>query len=142
MLQKKLEEMETKSAHIASEYEMRLNGHQLVAKSASQRSREDLVLNSSKSHEASGKSTQSLLYAASNVGLDQDKLEAKERIKARFRTRNLEKTQNTAQDNNAEHDSPRNDIARNKHLLTGKVSQRLEFYERSLDSIRRKRHRK
>jgi len=113
-LQKKLEELETKSAHMANEFEMKLNSQKLLVNSignGSSSSQISLPLTID-STLVSATGTQSLLYAASHVGLDQEKINAKVRIKERFRQRNAQK-------------------------LTGQVHQRLEFYERSLQAVRK-----
>lgn len=68
----------------------------------------------------------SLLYAASTVGTDQDKNDAKERIKARFRQR---RSTTTAEGSRAE---------MQKKVNNGSVEQRLQFYERSLQAVERK----
>jgi len=112
-LQKKLEDLETKSAHMANEFEMKLNHRKLWANSmgnGSGCSQNSKPLTSG-STLVSATGTHSLLYAASHVGLDQEKINAKVRIKERFRQRNSQK-------------------------LTGQVHQRLEFYERSLQAVR------
>lgn len=69
---------------------------------------------------------QSMLYAASTVGTDPDQNETKERIKAKFRQRRTNSKQKDGHDLGTEE----------KQKLSGKVHQRLEFYERSLRAIK------
>ncbi len=75
-------------------------------------------------------SHQSLLYAASTVGTDPDQNEAKERIKAKFRQRRTEVAQKRGQEKTTTVQS-----TPVKQNLSGKVQQRLAFYERSLQAV-------
>jgi hypothetical protein len=79
----------------------------------------------------------SLIYAASTVGIDQDKNDAKERIKARFRQRRSEdgKVVNSADKSQHADAGPSSSKQNN---LSGSVQQRLNFYERSLQAVERK----
>ena len=105
---------------MASEYEEKLSQQQNVDK------RNDLP-----SHDLSfesATSTQSLLYAASNVGLNQRKNETKEKVKARFRERNSNQHYKHSGQN------PLISPSDNKEKLNN-VHQRLQFYERSLKAV-------
>jgi len=134
-LQKKLEELETKSAHMASEFELKLNNQKLWANSigngsTSSQASSPLSIDSTL---VSATGAQSLLYAASHIGLDQEKINAKVRIKERFRQRNAQgftkaKSAGAANGSGA---------SKNKQKLSGQVHQRLEFYERSLQAVRK-----
>ena len=96
----------------------------------------------------------SLLYAASTVGVDQDKNATKERLKARFRQRRAE--QEKSQEKKETTILPANPAKQKKKLsvsfqqhtlpsdppqqkkLSGSVQQRLQFFERSLQAVERK----
>lgn len=110
-LQKRLDELEKKSAFIAREYESKLS-LKILEKAK--------LLTQSQS---GSKETR----AMSVHSVDDDVSAAKERIKARFRTRSAQKDTNTPQQDHPGTESNR--PTRNS------FHQRLEFYERSLRSI-------
>ena len=106
---------------MANEYEEKLSQQQSLQSSDDKR--RDLV-----SHDLSfesAKSTQSLLYAASNAGFNQKKNDTKEKVKARFRERM------TSQNNRGKESESFIESTERKN----KVHQRLEFYERSLKAV-------
>ena len=109
---------------MASDYESKLQSQALMA---------DLIVPKQKESIKNGSffespHSQSLLYAASStVGTDPDQCEAKERVKAKFRQRRTKTNADKAKD-----ESNVNSAGRQK---LGRVHQRLEFYERSLQSI-------
>lgn len=107
--------MEAKSAMLENDFEEKLQSQKALAAS------DFYKRNSGVENDTHKKS---LLYAASTVGTDQDKDDAKERIKARFRQR-----RSTAEGGRSE---------LQKKVNNGSVEQRLHFYERSLQAIERK----
>lgn len=114
-LQAKLEDLEAKSSIMLSDFEAKLKSQTLLANSAA-----------SQNDNSFESIHQSMLYAASTVGTDPDQNETKERIKAKFRQRRTNSKQKDGHDLGTEE----------KQKLSGKVHQRLEFYERSLRAIK------
>ena len=123
-LQQKLDDLEEKSAFMASDFEAKLQSQTLLAGVTQKR----VSFANDKSFE-SATSPQSLLYAASTVGADQDQSEAKERIKAKFRQRRSQ----SRGDQGAEQSKSSGSAGKQK--LSGQAHQRLKFYERSLQAV-------
>ena len=95
-MKKRLEELETKSSQMADDYELRLSSQKILSKSAhgsiSTLPRHPSPLASHHSNGPSLAAEGSVLQrSASKIELDQSKTEAKERIKAKFRSRSTEK---------------------------------------------------
>jgi hypothetical protein len=109
---------------MANEYEEKLSQQQMLPLSVVKR--KDLSSNDISFESAT--STQSLLYAASNVGFNQKKNDTKEKVKARFRERSSNQHYK-----HSDRDAS-NPLPENKEKLN-KVHQRLEFYERSLKAV-------
>jgi len=125
-LRQKFEELETKSSIMQSDFEAKLKSQVIL-----NNSKKRVKFGQENSLEAAT-SPESMLYAASSVGADPDQNETKARIKARFRERrkisNVDDTKEEA----------RPTLETNKSKLSGRVHQRLQFYERSLQSINQK----
>merc|ERR1712127_600912 len=126
---------------MANELELKINNQKLLDKKPR---------NGTSENTSNGPDASFVLYAASSIGLDQDKekQDAKERIKARFRQRNspgkaagggggaaLSLSTATTTNSNSGGAMMLEDSPINKQKLTGRVHQRLEFYERSLQSV-------
>ncbi|GFH47686.1 hypothetical protein CTEN210_04161 [Chaetoceros tenuissimus] len=127
-LRQKLDNLEAQSAIMASDYEAKLKTHSLLSELTA------------KLKDASFDSTtqKSLIYAASTVGTDPDQDGAKARLKAKFRERRLSKiTDEDNKESSGRKDSEKPSIksTTNKQRLSGKLHQRLEFFERSLKSV-------
>mmetsp|Transcript_18975 Transcript_18975/g.23345 ORF Transcript_18975/g.23345 Transcript_18975/m.23345 type:complete len:1647 (-) Transcript_18975:76-5016(-) len=137
-LRKRLDELEVKSSMMESDYENKLQYHKNFV--------EDTFKNrvgftndmSVEPRDAVG--TQSLLYAASNVGIDQDKGDAKERLKARFRERRslAEASINRNKSGSGTLVESTEASVQQKKKISGTVHQRLMFYERSLQAVEKK----
>jgi hypothetical protein len=116
----KLDDLEAKSAIMASDFESKLKNHALLT---------EVTKKIKDNSFESATSPQSLLYAASSVGTDPDQNEAKARIKAKFRQRR-------SRDGKSNQEGQNMDTT--QKLSGQQVHQRLEFYERSLQAINEK----
>ena len=114
---------------MASDYEAKLKSHSVLS---------ELTAKLKDASFDSATTTQkSLIYAASTVGTDPDQDGAKARLKAKFRERRLSKISDDNEESSGKKDSEKPSIksTTNKQRLSGKLHQRLEFFERSLKSI-------
>jgi len=116
-LKGKLDDLEAKSAIMASDFEAKLKSHTLLT---------DITQKIKDNSLESATSAESLLYAASTVGTDPDQNEVKARIKAKFRQRRSNLGKSNQEGQNAE------------TLSDQQVHQRLAFYERSLKAVNEK----
>mmetsp|Transcript_12143 Transcript_12143/g.22740 ORF Transcript_12143/g.22740 Transcript_12143/m.22740 type:complete len:1192 (-) Transcript_12143:62-3637(-) len=133
LLKQKLEDLEAKSAIISSDFEAKLTSQKLI-EGVTQKKK---VSFDTESSQVSATDPKSWLYAASAAGSDPDQNETKARVKAKFRQRRSKlHEENVARGGNPK-DSNNQQIA-NKHRISGQVHQRLEFYERSLQSVQAK----
>ena len=139
-LQKRLDDLEAKSAMMESDFVDKIEFHKTFMKDTFKNKvgfSEEMATESFNNNTAGAHS--SLLYAASTVGIDQDKNEAKERIKARFRQRRSgdgKSDLNTSISTDTKERTMVDSIKQKK--LSGSVEQRLHFYERSLQAVERK----
>ncbi len=134
--QKKLDELEAKSAMMENDFEDKIKHHKSLVKDSFM---SKVGFTNDMASDSFNKNTtahSSLLYAASTVGIDQDKNEAKERIKARFRQRRS--GGDNAERNLVPNKSIEQQGSGRQKKLSGSVQQRLQFYERSLQAVEKK----
>lgn len=118
---------------MASDFDDKLHSQDLIA-GVTQKKK--VSFDTGSSH-ASATDPKSMLYAASSVGTDPDQNETKARVKAKFRQRRSKLHEEKIAHERGQKDSNNHPVA-NKEWISGQVHQRLEFYERSLQSVQAK----